>query len=673
MRVAFGIFFLIAICVTAKSQLCTSPGQLPSTAFPVCGTTTFQQTTVPICTTHDLYVPGCSGTGGAQYADKNPYWYKFTCFTSGTLGFTITPNNLGDDYDWQLYDITGHNPDDVFTDRSLIVTGNWSGSYGLTGASASGVNFIQCASLPADNAPRFSTMPALQAGHEYLLLVSHYTETQSGYALSFSGGTAVITDPTIPGLKTLEVNCAGDMLRLKLKKNIKCNSITATGSEFYISPSSANVISLVGSNCNGGFDSDSLLLQLNNPLPAGNYTLHIQNGTDGNTLLDYCDRPIATTDSINFTVLPKVPTPLDSIAPLTCAPNSLRLIFKKPIVCSTIASDGSDFIVNGTYPVSVTTARGNCSGTPSTTKEIIVQLSAPLQQQGNFTVTLKVGNDGNTIVDECGQVTPAGSSISFSVKDTVNADFTYNINYGCAQDVINFNHAGGNGVNKWSWNLGDNMTSTQQNPSATYLLFNTKSIECIVSNGFCADTSHQSIVLANFLKADFSVLADNCPRDPVPFTDLSVGKITQYNWSFGDGTNDTRSSPIHTYSGPNVATVYEITLTVLDSFGCQKSVSHTTKIYPSCVLDVPNAFTPNSDGHNDFLYPLNAVKAINLQFDIYNRWGQLIFRTNDWKKGWDGRFNGQPQPAGAYVWMLRYVDRDTKKQFFRKGTAILIR
>jgi gliding motility-associated-like protein len=639
----------------------------------VCGTTTFQQTTVPICTTHNLYVPGCSQTGGAQYADKNPYWYKFTCFATGTLGFLITPNNLGDDYDWQLYDITGHNPDDVFTDQSLVVTGNWSGTYGLTGTSSSGVNFIQCASDPTQNKPTFSTMPTLQAGHQYLLLISHFTDSQSGYALSFGGGSAVITDPAIPGFKTIEVNCGGDVLRLKLKKSIKCNSVSSDGSEFYVTPAGANVVSTIGTSCNGGFDADSLLLQMDNFLPPGNYVLHIKNGTDGNTLLDYCDNAIPTTEAINFTVLPKVPTPLDSIAPLSCAPNSLRLVFRKPIVCSSIASDGSDFIVNGTYATTVTAARGNCSGSPATTKEIILQLAAPLDRQGNFTVTLTTGSDGNTIVDECGVPTPPGSSIGFSVKDTVNADFTYNINYGCALDVINFFHPGGNGVNSWSWNLDDNLHSTQQNPSGSYPIFNSKNIQCVVTNGFCSDTSRQSILLDNFLKADFTVFEDNCPKDPVPFTNASVGKITQYSWLFGDGTTGTGASPVHVYSGPTAATVYMITLTVLDSFGCQQSVSKKIKVYPSCILDVPNAFTPNNDGHNDFLYPLNAVKAVNLEFEVFNRWGQLVFRTNDWKKGWDGRFNGQPQPTGTYVWMLRYTDRDTQKQIFRKGTAILIR
>jgi len=673
MRVLIGFVLFICLSVTGNAQICNPPGQTPSSAFPVCGTTTFQQTTVPICSTHDLFVPGCSGSGNAVYRDKNPYWYKFTCYTSGTLGFVITPKDLGDDYDWQLYDITGHAPDDVFVINTLVVTGNWAGTYGITGARNSGVSYIQCASNPAANENSFSTMPLLQAGHEYLLLVSHFTDSQSGYALSFTGGTAVITDPSIPGMSKAEANCGGDMIRLRLKKNIKCSSIASNGSDFFITPSVANVVSGQSVTCNGGFDADSIVLQLDNFLPPGTYTLHAKNGTDGNTLLDYCDKPMPTTETVDFTVLPKVPTPLDSIAPVSCAPDKLHLIFRKPILCSSIASNGSDFTINGSYAVNVSGASGACSGTPSTTKEIVVTLSRALQQQGNFSIALKRGSDGNTLLDECGEESPVGSSVNFSVKDTVNADFTFSINYGCSDDVVNYFHPGANGVTSWSWALDDNITSNQQNPTATYSIFNTKNVFCVVSNGFCSDTSRQQIVLENFLKADFTVFEDNCPNESVPITNNSIGKITQLNWSFGDGTNDTRPNPRHVYTTPRGATVYMISLTVTDSFGCQKSISKKVKIYPSCILDVPNAFSPNNDGHNDFLYPLNAVKAEQLEFYVYNRWGQLMFKTNNWKQGWDGRFGGLPQPAGSYVWMLRYRDRDTQKQIFRKGTAILVR
>ncbi|MEJ0101648.1 MAG: hypothetical protein WDO19_03405 [Bacteroidota bacterium] len=74
---------------------------------------------------------------------------------------------------------------------------------------------------------------------------------------------------------------------------------------------------------------DSVLLSLNAPLPAGNYTLTAVNGTDGNTLKDNCDRTIPAGDKLDFSILPPQPTPFDSLVPVRCASNTLQLIFKK--------------------------------------------------------------------------------------------------------------------------------------------------------------------------------------------------------------------------------------------------------------------------------------------------------------------------------------------------------
>ena len=68
-----------------------------------------------------------------------------------------------------------------------------------------------------------------------------------------------------------------------------------------------------------------------------------------------------------------------------------------------------------------------------------------------------------------------------------------------------------------------------------------------------------------------------------------------------------------------------------------------------------------------------AVKALNLSFRIYNRWGQQLFSTSDWRNGWDGTFRGQGQDPGAYVWVLRYTDRDSGKLVEERGTTILLR
>jgi PKD repeat protein len=115
-------------------------------------------------------------------------------------------------------------------------------------------------------------------------------------------------------------------------------------------------------------------------------------------------------------------------------------------------------------------------------------LIRPLQTTGAFSLVLQRGTDGNTIIDECGEETPAGSSLSFAVKDTVNADFTYNISYGCLRDSVQFFHPGGNGIDSWNWNLDERQQSTAQNPQGIYTVFNEKNISLTVSNGFCSHT-----------------------------------------------------------------------------------------------------------------------------------------------------------------------------------------
>jgi len=659
-------FFQISVLLGQTP--CTTPGQTPSTAFPVCGTSVFKQTTVPLCGGRTLAVPGCSGSG---YADKNPFWYKFTCYKEGTLGFVITPNSANSDYDWQLYDITGRNPEEVFTNSSLIVTGNWAGTYAPTGASASGVNFIQCASSPSDNKPTFAAMPQLKEGHTYLLLVSHFSDNQSGYSLSFGGGTAVITDPTLPHLKAVEASCGGDILRVSLTKKIKCSSIAADGSDFTISAPGINVVRSTGFGCNTQFDTDSIELQLSGFLAPGTYSLRVKKGSDNNTLQDYCDNELPENETINITILPKAPTPMDSLAPVSCAPRQLRLLFKKPMLCSSIAANGTDFLVNGTYPVAVSSASGSCNG--GLTKEIIVTLSKPLEEAGNFQIVLQRGTDGNTIIDECGEETPAGAALPFAVQDTVNADFTYQIDYDCTIDKVDYSHDGRNGVNLWKWELDEGQQSNEQHPTGEYRIFNTKTVSLIVSNGFCSDTTTQSIVLENYLKADFAVIEDNCPAEPIPFTSMAQGKIVNHQWSFGDGGTDNIESPKHIYNIPHRQTSYQVHYTVTDQWGCQQTAVKKVIIYPSCNIDMPNAFTPNGDGKNDRFYPLNAVKSEQLELTIYNRWGQQIFKTNNWKQGWNGTMNGQPQPTGVYVWMLRYTLRDTGQKVERKGTVTLIR
>lgn len=654
-------------------QACTTLGQTPSTAFPVCGTSVFTQSNVPLCATNDIYVPGCSGSGNANYQNKNPFFYRFTCYTAGTLGFVITPLANDEDYDWQLYDITGHNPEDIFTVNSLVVTGNWAGTYGPTGASSAGVANIQCGSSPSENKPTFALMPTLTVGHTYLLMVSHFTNTQSGYTLQFTGGTAVITDPLLPRATEAKPNCDGKVIRVKLNKKIKCSSLTAPGTEFTLNPPAATVISAEGDSCNTSFDVDEIILTLSATLPNNNYQLIIQPGGDGNTLLDNCDRPIPNGETVPFVYNPPIPIFADSVGTPGCAPTTLRLYFPKKIYCNTIANDGSDFQVSGgPQSVNVIGAYGECIG--GQTEYVTVTLSSPLVQQGTYTLTLKAGVDGTTIIDECGLELPQ-QSLNFPIADTVNPEFSIQNNLGCRFDTLFFSHSGANQANQWAWTINDQKTSGI-NAAAILPASSTNTIKLVVGNGVCQDSLTQTLVLDNEVKANFDIPPDICPEDPLEVINTSTGLIDSWRWDFGSLGSSTLETPLPVNLPRNLTRDTDFTLKLFatnNTLGCTDSAVKKIRVFDNCLIAVPTAFTPNGDGLNDYLYPNNAIKAVDLYFAIYNRWGQLVFQSRNWQEKWDGKVKGIPQGSGTYVWMLQYTHRDTGKKVFEKGISVLIR
>jgi gliding motility-associated-like protein len=164
-----------------------------------------------------------------------------------------------------------------------------------------------------------------------------------------------------------------------------------------------------------------------------------------------------------------------------------------------------------------------------------------------------------------------------------------------------------------------------------------------------------------------------CPNDVILFRDTSIGKIMSWHWNFGNGqTSDQQYPPPQHYPQYEVNLNYSVKLIVTDSAGCADTTAAQVKAVSNCYIAVPSAFTPNHDGLNDYLYPLNAYKATNLVFRVFNRLGGLVFETKDWTKKWDGTMSGMPQPAGTYVWILQYTDENNIK-ISLKGTSVLLR
>lgn len=673
------LIILVSVVSGVYAQSCSLPGMTPSNAIPVCGISDFRQENVTSCNGPNVAQNGCP----IGATSSSSFWYKFTCYQSGSLGFEIRGLLNTDDYDWVLFDITGHDPNEVFTNPSLAISINLYGAgsgpapypESPTGCKAGATGNVHCEGSANGNTP-FNAMPDITIGHDYLLMVTNWTRSTTGYTLSFTGGTASITDPKEPHLVSAKAACDGTSATIKMNKRMKCTSLTSSGSEFTITPPVANVIAASGFGCSGGFDMDSLVMTLDAPLPPGTYTITIRKGTDNNTIRDACDREIPVGENIQLIVYPLIPTPMDSLTKPGCAPDELQLVFRKNMKCNSIAADGSDFFVtmlSGTAPVTVVGASGNCSA-DGLTPIIKVKLSAPIQTKGTYRLQLKAGNDGNTIGDECNQFTPAGSFLDFNTKDTVNADFTYNIKYGCTRDTINYVHDGRNEVNVWKWNFDNLRSSRLQSPSIIYGSFGQKYTQLIVSNGVCTDTSAMvPILLGNELKAAFETNAVICPNDLAVFKDNSIGNIVSWNWNFDNGnSSNLQSPPSQSYLTTSVTRTVYPRLIIQNNLGCFDTAIQKIIVPNTCYIAVPNAFTPNGDGLNDYLYPLNAYKAMNLHFRVYNRVGQLVFESRDWTKKWDGTFKGQGADLGTYVWILQYIN-EAGKQVEQKGTTILMR
>lgn len=143
-------------------------------------------------------------------------------------------------------------------------------------------------------------------------------------------------------------------------------------------------------------------------------------------------------------------------------------------------------------------------------------------------------------------------------------------------------------------------------------------------------------------------------------------------WTFGDGSVSMEESPLHTYKDTGL---YRVQLTVTDATGCIDTLSKQIYIAPIVELIYPNAFTPDGDGANDLFMGVGAINLIsNFELLIFDRWGKVIFKTNDPTKGWNGKLNnsGQLLPIGVYTYWSTYtVPRFGEIE--KRGIATLIR
>jgi gliding motility-associated-like protein len=163
------------------------------------------------------------------------------------------------------------------------------------------------------------------------------------------------------------------------------------------------------------------------------------------------------------------------------------------------------------------------------------------------------------------------------------------------------------------------------------------------------------------------ISVDSFAITSIPFylQPIVPGNKIVYNWYQGSEQFSSDQSVTVT---PKETTWYYVHLDLCTGITLKDSVLVVVR------NPIPNAFTPNGDGINDVfrIYGTDVDYITKYNFQIFDRWGQMIFSTNDITQGWDGRMNGQYCPAGIYVWEIFYED-SKKTKVTNRGTVMLIR
>jgi gliding motility-associated-like protein len=218
----------------------------------------------------------------------------------------------------------------------------------------------------------------------------------------------------------------------------------------------------------------------------------------------------------------------------------------------------------------------------------------------------------------------------------------------------------------YSWSPpGDFQNPNVQNPSALPS-HNTTYVVTVTDTNGCSDTAHVSAYVypVQYIDAGNDLVYD-IGQGPLLHPSIPTGGT--YYWTPPAGLSCTNC--LNPEATPEVSTTYYLYYT--DASGCPYVDSVTVLVTPS--VYIPNAFTPNGDGINDFFMPIIR----NLQtftIDVFDRWGEIIFSSSDMNTMWDGTHKGIKVKTDVYVWKIRFTsDIDPYSIHERTGHVTLLR
>jgi len=324
--------------------------------------------------------------------------------------------------------------------------------------------------------------------------------------------------------------------------------------------------------------------------------------------------------------------------------------------CATTATDNVQVAVTP-YPVLAVAADAAdiCSGTPASISASGADdyIWIPGNLTGPAISVSPASTTTYTVTGSAGANCTSSESITINVTHIDIAASNTGENCGHADGTASVNVTGNcNGGYSYVWN-----TAQQNNtPSISGLVAGEYALT--VSCGGCTNTATVIVPQHPGPEASFTATPPevSLANSNVHFTDNSSGTIISRQWELGDGATSTLASFSHSYD--KIGT-FQVSLTVTDENGCTGTTTQSILVREACALFIPNAFSPNDDGCNDFFTPSGInIDAENFRMIIFNRYGLKVYETRTWNsstcQGWDGTLNNNGNTEKAVTGVYAY-------------------
>jgi gliding motility-associated-like protein len=335
----------------------------------------------------------------------------------------------------------------------------------------------------------------------------------------------------------------------------------------------------------------------------------------------------------------------------TCTNTAVTTIIVNPLPNATIQSN-SPICINNQLTLS---ASGGVSYSWSGPNGFASGLQAPSIMANS---TAYSGNYAVTVVDANGCT--ASSNLNAVINPLPNATIVASNVKGCSPLCATFTVQSTPPVSTAGWVLGNGAFSNGvTNTNACYASTGVYSISAnVVDANGCSTTAYTSVEVFPAPVADFN----HSPIKPVinidaevTFTDASHGAtINSWNWYLMNTAQyqSIEQNPHFTYLEPGN---YPVALVVKSDQGCADTIVRVVEVGEDFGIYTPNAFSPNGDGLNDTFQP-KGFGITKYEMQIFDRWGEVLFQTNEFEKGWDGMFASRPGkicPTDTYTWRIK--------------------